>query len=187
MLSQHQSPRVNGHSKQLSSSGSDSEKEAKDRFSWASFRGWTKSSTSINNSSASGSLPQQPMTRSRRGTNGSIASDTVRFHRDVFMKSVDKEAKTFMTMFTETQAFVQFVQDRIDRSPGDSEIMFFDEMIKTKINRSRFRLGKEETKFLDDTSYGIQNTIRAASPSGETIDYNNESRRFPIKLDPAYL
>jgi hypothetical protein len=54
-----------------------------------------------------------------------------------------------MSVFTESQAFVQFVQDRVDRSPGDPEIMFFDEVIKAKINRSRFRLGKEETKFLD--------------------------------------
>lgn len=54
-----------------------------------------------------------------------------------------------MASFTESQAFVQFVQDRVDRSPGDPEIMFFDEVIKAKMNRSRFRLGKEETKFLD--------------------------------------
>lgn len=54
-----------------------------------------------------------------------------------------------MANFTESQAFVQFVQDRVDRSPGDPEIMFFDEVIKAKMNRSRFRLGKEETKFLD--------------------------------------
>ncbi len=54
-----------------------------------------------------------------------------------------------MSSFTESQAFVQFVQDRVDRSPGDPEIMFFDEVIKAKINRSKFRLGKEETKFLD--------------------------------------
>jgi hypothetical protein len=54
-----------------------------------------------------------------------------------------------MSAFSESQAFVQFVQDRVDRSLGDPEIMFFDEVIKAKMNRSRFRLGKEETKFLD--------------------------------------
>ncbi|KAF9548051.1 hypothetical protein EC957_007334 [Mortierella hygrophila] len=91
----------------------------------------------------------QPLTRARNGTEGSTHSDTVTFHRDVFMKGVDKEARPFMSVFTESQAFVQFVQDRVDRSPGDPEIMFFDEVIKAKINRSRFRLGKEETKFLD--------------------------------------
>lgn len=76
-----------------------------------------------------------------------------------------------MSVFVETQAFVQFVQDRIERSPGDPEIMFFDEVIKAKVNRSRFRIGKEETKFLDDPNYGIQSTSRAAAPSGEVFDY----------------
>ncbi|KAK3814129.1 MAG: AEX-3 domain-containing protein [Benniella sp.] len=197
MYSQHQNPRVHGHAKQLSSSGSESEKEAKDRFSWASIRGWTSRSNSTTPSARNTGVfttldgaqtPQQPpITRSRRGTNGSVASDTVRFHRDVFMKSVDKDAKSFMTVFVETQAFVQFVQDRIDRSPGDPEIMFFDEVIKAKVNRSRFRIGKEETKFLDDPNYGIQSTCKAAAPSGEEFDYDTEARRFPTKLDPAYF
>ncbi|KAG0287343.1 hypothetical protein BGZ96_008695 [Linnemannia gamsii] len=96
-----------------------------------------------------------------------MQSDTIRFHREVFLKGVDKDAKAFMATFTESQAFMQFVQDRVDRSPGDPEIMFFDEVIKAKMNRSRFRLGKEETKFLDDPSYGIQGTIRATPPMGE--------------------
>ncbi|KAG0277648.1 hypothetical protein BGZ95_005574 [Linnemannia exigua] len=114
----------------------------------------------------------QPLTRARSGTEGSAHSDTVSFHRDVFMKGVDKEARPFMSAFTESQAFVQFVQDRVDRSPGDPEIMFFDEVIKAKINRSRFRLGKEETKFLDDPSYGVQGTERAIPPSGDIQVYD---------------
>ena len=66
-----------------------------------------------------------------------------------------------MSVFTESQAFVQFVQDRVDRSPGDPEIMFFDEVIKAKINRSRFRLGKEETKFLDVSArFGKKNELQ---------------------------
>ncbi|KAF9922976.1 hypothetical protein FBU30_006904 [Linnemannia zychae] len=113
----------------------------------------------------------QPLTRMRHGTEGSTHSDTVSFHRDVFMKGVDKEARPFMSVFTESQAFVQFVQDRVDRSPGDPEIMFFDEVIKAKINRSRFRLGKEETKFLDDPSYGVQGTVKAIPPSGDIQVY----------------
>ncbi|KAF9114595.1 hypothetical protein BGX27_010351 [Mortierella sp. AM989] len=126
-------------------------------------------------------------TRQRNGTESSNHSDTASFHRDVFMKGVDKEAKAFMSVFTESQAFAQFIQDRIDRSPGDPEIMFFDEVIKAKINRSRFLRGKEETKFLNDPSYGIQGTMKAIPPSGDIQDYDNDERRFPTKLDPAYL
>lgn len=103
------------------------------------------------------------------------------------MKGVDKEARPFMSVFTESQAFVQFVQDRVDRSPGDPEIMFFDEVIKAKINRSRFRLGKEETKFLDDPSYGVQGTVKAIPPSGDIQVYDSDTRRFPTSLDPSYM
>ncbi|KAF9937543.1 hypothetical protein BGZ67_001111 [Mortierella alpina] len=208
--SQGYSPRGYGHTKQLSSSGSEGEKESRDRLSWATIRGWTSRSGNVTTSPsirnpgafsptmnrASASVDQlnlqqqqqqQPYTRARSGTTGSTQSDTVRFHRDVFLKGVEKEAKPFMSSFTESQAFVQFVQDRVDRSPGDPEIMFFDEVIKAKINRSKFRLGKEETKFLDDPSYGIQNTEKAVAPSGESQYYENELRRFPASLDPTYL
>ncbi|KAF9581507.1 hypothetical protein BGW38_001446 [Lunasporangiospora selenospora] len=130
---------------------------------------------------------QPPTTRARSGTMESMHSDTVRFHRDVFMKSVDKEARPFMSVLADSQAFVQFVQDRVDRSPGDPEVMFFDEVIKAKINRYLFKIGKEETKFLNDPSYGVQTTIRAVPPSGDIQVFEDESRRFPTTLDPAYL
>ncbi|KAF8984485.1 hypothetical protein BGZ46_007949 [Entomortierella lignicola] len=201
-IQQHQfqnySPRVQGHMKQLSNSGSEGEREGRDRLSWASFQRWTgrNSGSGINNgmSSSNRSSAEQSQsntrrrqTRSRTNTVGSNQSDTVSFHRDVFLKGVDKDAKPFMSVFTESQAFVQFIQDRVDRSPGDPEIMFFDEVIKAKINRSRFRLGKEDTKFLNDPSYGIQGTVKAIPPSGEFQIYDNDERRFPTKLDPAYL
>ncbi|KAG0220538.1 hypothetical protein BGX31_010888 [Mortierella sp. GBA43] len=143
-----------------------------------------------------GGLPQRTqlsshshtMPRSRNGTGSSAQSDSATFQREVFLKGVDKEAKPFMSMFTESPAFVQFIQERVERSPGDPEIMFFDEVIKTKMNRSRFRLGKEETKFLHDSSYGVQGTLAAIPPKGEPQSYdNNDPRRFPTKLDPAYL
>lgn len=130
---QHASPRSYGHSKQLSSSGSEGETSGRDRLSWASFQRWTgRSSTSI--ASANGvatiatttttttkgansfSPPNrasttvesshhqhhhhqhrqqsaQPLTRTRNGTDSSTHSDTVSFHRDVFMKTIDKDAR----------------------------------------------------------------------------------------------
>ncbi|KAG0228034.1 hypothetical protein BGW41_003576 [Actinomortierella wolfii] len=121
-------------------------------------------------------------------TGGVVMMDTIAFHLEIFLKSIDKEARPFMDMFTKSQAFAQFIEDRVERSPGDPEIMFFDEVIKAKINRSRFRLGKEETKFLDDPSYGIQMTVRAVPPSGDAIHLDEtKSRRFPTRLDPELL
>ncbi|KAF9180874.1 hypothetical protein BGZ50_005858 [Haplosporangium sp. Z 11] len=210
---QNGSPRSHGHAKQHSNAGSEGEREGRDRLSWASFQRWTGRSGSISgsNSNLRGSVTfspssrastnveqvhqqqqrsqvsSQPRTRGRSGTQGSAQSDIVSFHRDVFMKGVDKEARPFLSVFTESQAFVHFIQDRVDRSPGDPEIMFFDEVIKAKINRSRFRLGREETKFLDDPSYGVQGTLKAVPPSGDIQVYDNDARRFPTSLDPTYL
>ncbi|KAG0258686.1 hypothetical protein BG011_003144 [Mortierella polycephala] len=210
---QNGSPRSHGHAKQHSNAGSEGEREGRDRLSWANFQRWTGRSGSISgsNSNLRGSITfspssrastnveqvhqqqqrsqvsSQPRTRGRSGTQGSAQSDIMSFHRDVFMKGVDKEARPFLSAFTESQAFGQFIQDRVDRSPGDPEIMFFDEVIKAKINRSRFRLGREETKFLDDPSYGVQGTLKAVPPSGDIQAYDNDARRFPTSLDPAYL
>ncbi|KAF9559931.1 hypothetical protein EC968_006397 [Mortierella alpina] len=217
VLYQNHSTRVYGHVRQPSNAGSENERESKDRLSWASFSRWTgrnSGSNGVSNGNAKGSFsPQnrastnveqihlqqstavsqrsqvitQPLVRGRSGTEGSTHSDTVSFNRDLFMKAVDKEARPFMSVFTESQAFSQFVQDRMDRSPTDPEIRFFDEVIKAKINRSRFRIGKEETKFLDDPSYGVQGTKKAVPPSGDIQIHDGDSRRFPTSLDPAYM
>ncbi|KAF9275864.1 hypothetical protein BGZ68_010456 [Mortierella alpina] len=217
VLYQNHSTRVYGHVRQLSNAGSENEREGKDRLSWASFSRWAgrnSGSNGVSNGNAKGSFSSQnrastnveqihlqqstalsqrsqvitqPLVRGRSGTEGSTHSDTVSFHRDLFMKGVDKEARPFMSVFTESQAFSQFVQDRMDRSPTDPEIRFFDEVIKAKINRSRFRIGKEETKFLDDPSYGVQGTKKAVPPSGDIQIHDSDSRRFPTSLDPAYM
>ncbi|KAG0068759.1 hypothetical protein BGZ92_004841, partial [Podila epicladia] len=127
---QHASPRSYGHAKQLSSSGSENEKEGRDRLSWASFQRWT-GRNSMSSASANGvtattttttkgansfSPPNraattvesshhqhhhhqhrqqtaQPLARTRNGTDSSTHSDTVSFHRDVFMKTIDKDAR----------------------------------------------------------------------------------------------
>ncbi|KAF9579533.1 hypothetical protein BGW38_004172, partial [Lunasporangiospora selenospora] len=110
-----------------------------------------------------------PLSRSRNGTDGSGQSETLTISPEAFLKTVDREARPFMSVFAVSQHFMQFIQDRIERPATDPEIMFFDEVIKAKISRSRsrFRIGKEESKFLDDPSYGVQGTVKATPPSGE--------------------
>lgn len=66
-----------------------------------------------------------------------------------------------MAVLIETQAFAQFILDRIERPDTDYEILFFDESIKQKMNRSRMKFSKEATPFLNDTSCQISATIDA--------------------------
>jgi len=57
--------------------------------------------------------------------------------------------KAFLTHFLETQAFSQFNLDRIEREETDFEILFFDESIKAKLNRSKMKFTKDPTPFLN--------------------------------------
>jgi hypothetical protein len=57
--------------------------------------------------------------------------------------------------FISSQAFAQFLLDRIERPETDYEIMVFEESVKQKLNRSRIRFTKEATPFLNETSYQI--------------------------------
>ena len=75
-----------------------------------------------------------------------------------------------MTMFVDTQAFAQFTLDRIEKPETDYEILFFDECIKAKLNRSQLRLKKEATPFLTDTSYSVTQTFAALAPNIEGIE-----------------
>lgn len=46
-----------------------------------------------------------------------------------------------------TQAFAQFVMERVERDPSDFEVLFFDEQIKKKMNRmSLSRLGRSSSR-----------------------------------------
>lgn len=71
-----------------------------------------------------------------------------------------------MTVLLETQAFSQFLLDRVERPENDYEILYFDESIKQKMNRSRMRFSKEATPFLNETTYQISQSI-------DTLQFDN--------------
>lgn len=84
-----------------------------------------------------------------------------------------------MTVLVETQAYAQFILDRIESPEDDYEVLFFDESIKQKMNRSRMRFTKQQTPFLNETTYQISNSITALSyntenlPKGTVASLNN--------------
>jgi hypothetical protein len=72
------------------------------------------------------------------------------FRKQEFLAQfTDRETRLFMTHVCDTQAFAQFITDRLERDSNDHEILFFDEAIKAKLNRSKIRMAKETTPFLD--------------------------------------
>jgi hypothetical protein len=81
----------------------------------------------------------------------------------------------------ETQAFAQFLLDRVNRDESDYEIMVFDESIKRKRNRSRLRFNKETTPFLNETSYEISSIYNSTEPNLDIVHSFDEKRQ---KYDP---
>ena len=109
------------------------------------------------------------------------------FRKADFVAASDKETKPFLLNFMETQAFSEFAIERIEKSESDHDILFFDESLKAKRNRSKFRINKEMTPFIEDSSYKISQTIQAIEPNSKNateIDYKNI---FPIKLNPEFM
>ncbi|KND02343.1 uncharacterized protein SPPG_02814 [Spizellomyces punctatus DAOM BR117] len=111
------------------------------------------------------------------------------FRKDEFLATCDKEAKPFMTQFVETQAFAQFTLDRVERPESDYEVLFFDECIKEKRNRSKLRIGKESTPFLTETAYDIRTTITCFGVSIDGLESRKSfsSNTIPIHLDEKLL
>ncbi|KAJ3390675.1 hypothetical protein HDU92_000343 [Lobulomyces angularis] len=113
------------------------------------------------------------------------------FKKSEYLKTFkDKDnSKTFMSSLVETQAFSQFIYERVQRSKSDYEVLFFDESIKAKLNRSSFRVSKETTPFLEDQSYQVTQTYNSLEPN--LIDLEKDKcyyqGTFPVTLNPEYL
>ncbi|KAI8826731.1 uncharacterized protein EV422DRAFT_8059 [Fimicolochytrium jonesii] len=94
----------------------------------------------------------------------------------------------FMIQFSETQAFAQFILDRVERPESDYEVLFFDECIKEKKNRSKLRIGKESTPFLRESAYEVKSTVACLEPKGlENGDHSFTNQTMPMQLDPRLL
>ncbi|KAG6609812.1 uncharacterized protein IUM83_00373 [Phytophthora cinnamomi] len=87
--------------------------------------------------------------------------DNERFVHDNF----DTASRPFVTQLVATQMFDRFIEDRVFNQQLP-EVMFFDQSINQKLNRS-LTIGKKKNdcSFLDDRSDEIQETFIAPPPS----------------------
>ncbi|KAI9346189.1 hypothetical protein BDR26DRAFT_856006 [Obelidium mucronatum] len=111
------------------------------------------------------------------------------FRKADFLASADRETRAYLTHIVETQNFVQFTLERVELPESDYEILFFDESIKAKLNRSKLKFSKETTPFLKDGAYSIRATITALAPSVEGLDKNKtySTSFFPLTIDKSLL
>jgi len=90
--------------------------------------------------------------------------DETAFHDEEFLSDLNCSANNtaFVRSVLKTQLFQVFTVERLENS-SDPEVLFFDDSITAKINRSKkatlARGGKKETKFLDDTGSMVSRRI----------------------------
>ena len=76
--------------------------------------------------------------------------------------------KTFMA----SQMFMRFVEEKATH-PDDFRVLFFDESIIEKRNRSKYNTHKGSTPFLNDKSEEFQDTYRTPPPSNWGLEEGN--------------
>lgn len=92
------------------------------------------------------------------------------FQHEEFVKDFtsDGNCRVWMSKVVSSQMFERFIEERIS-DPDQPEVLFFDESIIAKNNRSRLRTvkgkGKKTTPFLSDQSGAVTDTFTPPAPS----------------------
>ncbi|ORY18915.1 DENN-domain-containing protein [Neocallimastix californiae] len=111
------------------------------------------------------------------------------FNTAGFIKESEKQYQEFLTLFKDTQAFIQFTQDRAEKPATDHSIQYFDELINYKKKKSKL-YPKEVPTFFLDKSDAIKKTVEAPKPNQEDLEYDDimvKSEYFPEVLNEGLL
>eukprot|EP00762_Andalucia_godoyi_P002307 ANDGO_07626.mRNA.1 DENN domain and WD repeat-containing protein SCD1 len=103
------------------------------------------------------------------------------FDTKSFMVDLSSQGRKFMDGFVGTQMFLQFCHERMDDSLSKSpEVVFFDESIDAKMNRSLLQIRKKATPFLSDNQVSVIKTFVAMTPEAADLDSISDDH---LKLD----
>ena len=110
-----------------------------------------------------------------------------------FMASCRVDNVAMMTQFCQTQHYHDFLARRM-YSPGEPDLVFFDQSIDAKLNRSKMKLKKVETPFLHAAKVHKDLTkLPAVTPNEEHLPLRSadgrkipyEYRKIPEKFDTS--
>lgn len=109
------------------------------------------------------------------------------FDREGFVAWQKRDGQDFYRALTTTQQFDDFITKRL-YSPGEPDVIFFDQNIDSKLNRSKLRMKKVETPFLlNAKAHKVLRTVQAVEPTNEGLEptkvYRYES--WPDKFNSA--
>ncbi|KAL3809617.1 hypothetical protein ACHAXA_006616 [Cyclostephanos tholiformis] len=111
-------------------------------------------------------LPSEEEMGERSTWRGGGGLSSLRFKKEEFVASADKDFQPFLEELVQTQQFDDFVTRKMHNAADAADIKFFDQSIDAKRNRSKLTLRKKETNFLHAASArrGLKR-INAVEPS----------------------
>ncbi|KAI9142912.1 hypothetical protein BKA69DRAFT_224314 [Paraphysoderma sedebokerense] len=113
------------------------------------------------------------------------------FKKEAFLEDLDDEVEVFLRGLIETQAFSQFLANRIEGTESSDlqyEILFFDELLKEKASRKAFNIKSHNSTFLKDQSFKISSTYHCPPPHRPSPPRIHNYTEQPIPLlDPSIL
>lgn len=89
------------------------------------------------------------------------------FQRERFLEAIPMRNDEFIAELTLTQQFDDLITRRA-YSPGEPDLKFFDQSIDAKLNRSKLKLRKVDTRFLQSAKVHKELTKVAAVPPNST-------------------
>lgn len=112
------------------------------------------------------------------------------FDRVAFLSSQKVDRAEFLVELCSTQQFDDFLTRRM-YSPGEPDLVFFDQSIDAKLNRSKLKLRKVDTPFLQSAKvHKDLKKLSAVEPSGDGLkeyDDGPELKRYLYKAWPDYF
>ena len=111
------------------------------------------------------------------------------FDRAAFIAECRVDNIPFLSDMCSTQQFDDFLTRRM-YSPGEPDLVFFDQNIDAKLNRSKLKIKKVDTPFLHSAKAHKQLTkLQAVSPSVERVENHGDKpyiyKFLPEKFDPS--
>ena len=106
------------------------------------------------------------------------------FDRHAFIASQKPEYNAFLNELCATQQFDDFITKRL-YTPDLPDLIFFDQSIDAKLNRSKLKLKKVETPFLNSAkTHKVLKTFEAVPPNEAGLPQQNGKTRYMYKTWP---
>ena len=106
------------------------------------------------------------------------------FEKEEFVAAQKPENQPFLAELCETQQFDNYITKSL-YSPGEPDVIFFSQSIDAKLNRSRLKLRKVDTPFLQSAkAHKVLKKIQAVEPNSEGLPKRSEDEPYIYKIWP---